>query len=297
MENLLKKYNIGDVTPINYGWSGDKKYILTDKCGTKYILRESQPEKKEKRESQYLYMREIEHLNINMAKVIECGTLNNGNFYLLLTYLSGNDGESEILRFNDIEAYNIGIDAGKALKEIHSVKVNHHSPSWSERYAIKCKAKIEAYKCSEHKLEKGDLILKYYKNNLHLMNDRPLVYTHGDYHLGNMVIDNGKLGIIDFDKLSISDPYDDFKPYCWNALKSEYFATGLINGYFNKKIPSDFFEILKFYTAESLISHIPWAAKFGKKDLDNAYFVYDCTMKWYDNFNLTIPTWYKGLIK
>ena len=34
MENLLKKYNIGDITPINYGWSGDKKYILTDKCGT-----------------------------------------------------------------------------------------------------------------------------------------------------------------------------------------------------------------------------------------------------------------------
>ena len=297
MEKLLKKYNIIDILPINYGWSGDKKYILTDNCGIKYILRESKPEQKQKRENQYLYLREIEGLNLNMSKVIECGSLSNGNFYILLTYLNGEGGESAILKFSDIEAYNIGVNAGNALKEIHSVKVNHTITPWYERYIAKSNIKIANYQNCEHKLEKGDLILRYYSDNLHLMNNRPLVYTHGDYHLGNMVIDNGKLGIIDFDKLSISDPYDDFKPYCWNVLKSEYFETGLINGYFNNKIPNNFFEILKFYTAESLISHIPWAAKFGEKDLQNAYFVYDCTMKWYDNFTLTIPKWYKGVIK
>jgi aminoglycoside phosphotransferase (APT) family kinase protein len=297
MENLLKKYNITNVLPINYGWSGDKKHILTDKCGTKYILRESRPEQKQKREIQYLYLREIGRLNLNMAKAIECGVLRNGNFYTLLTFVNGSSAENEILKFNDIEAYTIGIEAGKALAKIHSIKVNHPAVPLFERYAAKSEAKITAYECCEYKLENGDFILKYYKDNLHLMKDRPLVYTHGDYHLGNMVIENGKLGIIDFDKLSISDPYDDFKPYCWNALKSEYFATGLINGYFNNNIPSDFFEILKFYTVESLISHLPWAAKFGKEDIKNAYFVYDCTMNWYNNFNLTIPIWYKGIFK
>ena len=297
MEKLLKKYDIIDVSPINYGWSGDKKYILTDNCGIKYILRESKPELIQRRATQFQYMREIEYLNVNMSKPFEYGSLSNGNFYLLLSYLDGEDGENAISHFSDIEAYNLGINAGETLKKLHNVNVNHTVTPWHERYIAKSKVKIANYENCEHKLEKGELILKYYLDNLDLMNNRPLVYTHGDYHLGNMVINNGKLGIIDFDKISISDPYDDFKPYCWNVLKSEYFETGLINGYFNDEVPISFFEILKFYTAESLISHIPWAAKFGAKDLENAYFVYDCTMKWYNNFNLAIPTWYKGIIK
>ena len=56
MDKLLKKYNIIDILPINYGWSGDKKYILTDNCGIKYILRESKPELIQKRTIQYLYL-------------------------------------------------------------------------------------------------------------------------------------------------------------------------------------------------------------------------------------------------
>lgn len=296
MNNLIKKYNIVEIHPINYGWSGDKKSILIDKSGKKYILRESPIELFDKRNTQYSYALEINCLNKNISKPIAKGTINNNSaFFILYSYVEGEDAETAITKCTNSKAYALGIEAGEILKSIHSIKVTHVQTPWYERYLKKCQTKIDNYKNCELKLPNGDLMLNFYQDNIHLMQNRPLVYTHGDYHLGNMVIDNGKLGIIDFDKISISDPYDDFKPYCWNVLKSEHFSTGLINGYFNNEIPEDFFKILKFYTAESLISHLPWAIKFGKKDIETSYTVYESTMKWYDNFNLTVPTWYLGI--
>lgn len=141
------------------------------------------------------------------------------------------------------------------------------------------------------------MVIKYYQDNVNLMKNRPLLFSHGDYHLGNMIVNNGHIGIIDFDKNNIADPYDEFKPYCWNVIRNEYFETGLINGYFNNEIPNDFFPILKFYTAESLISHITWAVTFGEKEIKTAYEIAELASIWWDDFKLDIPTWYKGVVK
>ena len=100
--------------------------------------------------------------------------------------------------------------------------------------------------------------------------------------------------MIDFDKNGVADPYDDLKPFCWNVMASEHFETGLIDGYFDGRIPSDFWPILKFYTAESLISHLPWSVSYGEKEIKPAKTVADLQMKWYDGFELDVPTWYKG---
>ena len=129
------------------------------------------------------------------------------------------------------------------------------------------------------------------------MKHRPQVLSHGDYHLGNMLIHNDKIVVIDFDKMNMADPYDEFKPYNWNVIRSEYFETGLINGYFEDNIPNDFFKILKFYTIEGIISHLPWALTFGEEETKTALNMYQEALKWYDNFKLEIPTWYKGVIK
>ena len=78
---------------------------------------------------------------------------------------------------------------------------------------------------------------------------------------------------------------------------SEYFETGLINGYFNNHVPEDFFKILKYYSVESLISQLPWSVQFGNEDIKIAYKVYDAMLKWWNNFNLDVPTWYKGILE
>ena len=40
-----------------------------------------------------------------------------------------------------------------------------------------------------------------------------------------LIVNENGIGIIDFDKNGATDLIDDFKPFCWNIRKSEYFET------------------------------------------------------------------------
>ena len=292
MNNIIKKYNIKDVKELKSGWSKDKKYILDDK----YLLRISDGSLYNKKKEQFELLKEVDKLSINSSKPIEFGVLDSGDVYMLLSYLDGYNAIDEISKLDNKSAYDLGFEAGLILQKIHSISINKKELSWYDKYVIKMERKINNYLKCEYKISYGDSVIEYYKKHCYLMKNRPLTLTHGDYHLGNMIINNNHIGIIDFDKLGLADPYDEFKPFCWNVMRNEYFETGLINGYFNNKIPEDFFPILKFYTAESLISHITWAVTFGEEEIKTAYEISNLQSIWWDDFKLDIPTWYKGIL-
>ena len=297
LNSIIEKFDIKDVEPLEKGWSVDKKFILTNSLDIKYILRVSPIDYHDKRFNQYKLLKELEKLNLNYPKPIDFGYLDNEYVYLLLTYLEGVPAEEKIFDYSDIEQYKLGYNVGQMLKNIHNVSIPDNISTWWDKYQLKANRKIEVYLKSKLKHENHEYLIEYYKDNIELMKNRPQVLCHGDYHLGNMLIHNNEMVVIDFDKISYADPYDEFKPYCWNVIRSEYFETGLINGYFNNHIPDNFFKILKFYTIESLISHLPWAMTFGDEEVKTAYQIYDEVMKWYNNFELEIPTWYKGVLK
>lgn len=69
---------------------------------------------------------------------------------------------------------------------------------------------------------------------------RPTLFQHGDYHCGNMIVNSGRIGIIDFDKNSAADPYDEFKCFCWNVYANRHFEKGIIDGYFEGRPPKEF---------------------------------------------------------
>ena len=293
LEQLCDKYRIVSVTPLLKGWSKDRKFILADKDGEKYVLRLSANDLYEKKKNQFELLKKIGLLGLNCSRPIEFGTDADGAVYMLMSYLEGEDGKTAVEALTDEAAYRLGVEAGNYLRKLHSVDIPPQEVTWWDRYSEKMPRKIAALHACEYKLPMQDKILDYYETHCEIMKDRPLVLCHGDYHLGNMIVNNGKIGIIDFDKNGIADPFDDLKPFCWNAMVSAYFETGLINGYFDNSVPDDFWIVLKYYTAESLISHLPWAVKFGQQETKTAFEVADHQMKWYDHFELEIPTWYK----
>lgn len=295
LKDIIEKYNISFVEPLTKGWSKDKKYILTSK-DKKYLLRLSNISLYNKKKEQFELLKKIEKLDINCSRPVEFGKLDEENIYMILTYLEGESCEDVLPRLTNEEAYKLGIEAGQVLQKLHNIPVDTLNMSWKEKYKEKIPRKIKALKECKYKLPLEDFLIDYFISKSYLMEDRPLKFSHGDFHAGNMIVHNGKIGIIDFDKNTISDPYDELKPFCWNVFKSEYFETGLINGYFNNKIPEDFFKILKYYSVESLISQLPWSVQFGEEDIKTAYKVYDAMLEWWGNFNLDVPTWYKGII-
>lgn len=295
LKDIIEKYNISFVEPLTKGWSKDKKYILTSK-DKKYLLRLSNISLYNKKKEQFELLKKIEKLDINCSRPVEFGKLDEENIYMILTYLEGESCEDVLPRLTNEEAYKLGIEAGQVLQKLHNIPVDTSNMSWKEKYKEKIPRKIKALKECKYKLPLEDFLIDYFISKSYLMEDRPLKFSHGDFHAGNMIVHKGKIGIIDFDKNTISDPYDELKPFCWNVFKSEYFETGLINGYFNNKIPEDFFKILKYYSVESLISQLPWSVQFGEEDIKTAYKVYDAMLEWWGNFNLDVPTWYKGII-
>ena len=295
-EQLCDKYKIISVEPLLKGWSKDEKFILENSVRERYVLRLSSNDLYEKKKNQFELLKKIELLGLNCSRPIEFGTDADGVVYTLLSYLEGEDGEAAVAAMTDEAAYRLGIEAGRCLCRLHSVDIMPQELTWWDRYLEKMPRKIAALNACEYKLPMQDKILDYYETHFEIMKDRPLVLCHGDYHLGNMIVDSGKIGIIDFDKNGIADPYDEFKPFCWNVMVSEYFETGLINGYFDNSVSDNFWRVLKFYTAESLISHLPWSVKFGQQEIKTALEVTGNQMRWYGNFELDVPTWYKGTL-
>lgn len=286
-----------NIIPLNKGWSNDKKFIVTDNNFQKYLLRISSIELFEKKKNQFKLLEKVSKLDILSSKPISFGKLNNNEIYMIMTYIEGEDAEEYIKKVTDIEAYNLGVKAGRILKELHKIEVPYEEINWNNKYQEKMQKKFKIAKECPRKIKDLDLLIDYIQKNLDLVKNRPQLFTHGDYHVGNLIVNNDEIGVIDFDKSQTADPYDDFKPFCWNVFISEYFETGLINGYFDNQIPQDFFPILALYAAEQLISHLPWAIQFGEKEIQIAYKVMNAIFDWYDDFNLVIPKWYKGIIE
>lgn len=283
---------------LNKGFSGEQKYIITDKDNNKFLLRVSKMETYEEKKKQYDLLQKVAKLNINSSKPISFGKLNNEEVYMVLSWLEGEDAGVAVTKLTDKEAYLLGIETGKVLAKLHEVPVDANSEKpWIEKFRAKMDRKYKALDESGLEIPNKEKVIKFVEDNMYLLENRIQTFTHGDYHLSNLIVNNGKIGVIDFEKNKVSDPYDDLKPFMWNVFVSEYFETGMINGYFNNNVPSDFFPILKVYAAENLVSFLPWAAKIGGENLQTAYKINTSIMEWYDNFDATIPTWYKGIIE
>lgn len=292
--NILKSLDIlmwKKIEPLTEGWSNDKKYILTAQNNMKYVLRISDISLYEKKRQQFLLLKEVQKLNLCCSQPISFGIFNENQVYMILSYVEGYDARNWLSTVDDNIAYQLGKEAGQILWKLHQIEIEVPQETWWEKY----QKKIGVILNSQREVRHQDLLIQYVKKHMFLVQKRCQTFQHGDYHNGNMIVYQNKIGIIDFDKNGIGDPYADFKPFCWNVLASEYFETGLINGYFHNQVPEDFFPILALYAAESLLTHLPWAIMQGEEEVEIAYQVMDAVMKWYDNFNLVIPTWYKGI--
>lgn len=284
--------DITECEPLLKGWSKDKKFRLTSSDGKKFLLRISESELFEKKKKQFELLEKIDALGINASKPVSFGSLPDGKVYTVLTWLDGEDAEKVLPELSAEKAFHLGINAGKTMKKLHTVAVNTDSFSWWELYKNKIERKIKNFRENEIELPKKELVVDYVLGNMEYAKDRPALFQHGDYHCGNMIVNGDGIGVIDFDKNGIADPYDEFKCFCWNVYANPNFENGMINGYFDSEVPDDFWHVLSLYAAESLLGHITWAMRFGEREINTAKKVYNDMLVWFDNFNRIIPEWY-----
>ena len=210
--------NINSRTLIEKGWSGDQKYCAVTADGQKYLLRISTIDRLERKRREYEKMCEVAQLGIPMCLPVEFGTCDEGA-YSIQSWIDGVDAEETIMAMDADTQYRYGWDAGQILAKIHTIPAPTDAPSWETRFNAKIDRKIAMYENCELKYESGgDAFLDYLACNRHLLKDRPQSYQHGDYHIGNMMIDkDGVLTIIDFDRDDFGDPWEEFNRIVWCA--------------------------------------------------------------------------------
>ncbi len=279
--------------PINKGWSCDKKYCVTTADATKYLLRITPYDKSDKCSNMFRMQQEVAKLGVPMCQSLETGECDEG-IYILQTWIDGEDAEEVIPKFTEHEQYSLGVEAGRILKKIHTIPAPENQPDWETRINNKADLRIGKYNDCPLKYNNGRAFIDFINANRYLLKGRPQVFQHGDYHIGNMMIENGKIVIIDFDRYDFGDPWEEFKSITWCAKASPLFASGMVNGYFDNEVPVNFWKLLAFYISLGTITSLPWAIPYGEGEIKTMKALANEVLDWYDNMLNVVPKWYKG---
>lgn len=279
------------IEPIIKGWSEDKKYCVTKADGIKYLLRITPIERYDTRKSLFSMLQKVTDIEISMCKPIEFGTCSDG-VYSLQSWINGEDAESVIPLLTETEQYVLGFQSGEMLRKMHSIPAPSTQEEWSTRFNRKTNIKIQKYRECGIRFEGDEKVIEYIDNNRDLLNNRPQCFQHGDYHIGNLMIENGNIAVIDFDRYDFGDPWEEFNRIVWSATISSHFATGQLNGYFGGRPPTEFFKLLAFYIASNALSSIYWAIPFGQREIDTMMKQSQDVLQWFNDMQNPVPTWY-----
>lgn len=134
--------------------------------------------------------------------------------------------------------------------------------------------------------------MDYIETNRYLLKQSVQCRHHGDYHTGNLIVNEGTISVIDWhavDFNNIGDPWYEF-----NRIGVEYpeFASGQIDGYFGGTIPEEFRKLFALYISASAITGIAWAKHYAPSELDRIMRLNRNMPVWFSNMRNPVPTWY-----
>lgn len=279
---------------ITKGWSEDKKYRVTTNDGHEYLLRLTPAEKRESKRAEFEAMQRAAETGVSMCRAIEFGEM--GEYvYSLQEWINGDDAEQAVPLMPIEKQYACGLDAGRALKKIHSIPADPSREDWEVFFNRKIDRKLRMYADCPIKYPVDKPFIDYLDQNRHLLKNRPQTWQHGDFHIGNMMIehDTGRLVVIDFNRSDEGDPWEEFNRIVWSAQASPAFAAGTVDGYFDGNVPEQFWKILLLYHCSNTLGSLPWAIPFGQQEIDVMIEQAGEMLDWYEGLTRIVPKWYR----
>lgn len=264
--------NFASAKPVGGGWSADVKFKVTTKDGTKYLLRVCDASLKAKKEAEFEVLKMLQPLNFNYSKPLAFGEIEEyGKVYMLLSWMEGENVEIMMPKLSAEKQYQCGLEAGRILRKMHSIPSDGSIDAWRNKNLKKLHERLELYKdCNGYKIEHLDEMVAFIQNNLHLTENRPMTFLHGDYQGRNIVVDEDcNVGAIDFERTAYGDPYEEFnRMMTYTRRWSVEFCRGQVDGYFEgEQIPENFWQIVAFHCALNLITTIVFGVHTKQKHI------------------------------
>jgi hypothetical protein len=149
------------------------------------------------------------------------------------------------------------------------------------------------YAQSPIRLYNESLGFSYLEKHRPLLKNRPLVIKHGDFHASNLILTpKNSIGIIDFDRCMISDPYEEFAILVWTAEHHPAFARGQICRLLSKSNPRRFLSTISLLYHSVCLEHVSWALSYGKHNLETIQKTAEGHIDLYDGYRYLQPKWY-----
>jgi aminoglycoside phosphotransferase (APT) family kinase protein len=283
------------ISKINKGYSFDQKFIV-EKDGQAYLLRSFALDELSAKQAEYAAICQMQSYDVLCSRPVEMGALPNSNIgYMLLTFIDGEEATDILPAYSPSIQRAIGLEAGRELAKMHRWHAPVSTATWHERKLAKHKRYMEHYLKGEARLKGDEAFLAFIDRHLHLMEGRPNVFQHDDFHVGNLIVKNGKLaGVIDFNRLDWGDPVHDFlKAGMFSSEVSVPFTIGQIIGYHNDHEPDEqFWTLYSLYLAMTIVSSIVWILQVRPSELGIMTQKLERVLEDHDHFNTIIPQWY-----
>jgi len=281
-----------ELVPLKKGWADDQKYYVVDEAGARHLLRISPMEKYDYQMKCFLNLQKIDVMGLPICRPEAFGRSPEG-VYTMLSWIDGKDAEVVVPELPAEEQYALGVKAGQILKRIHTIPANPGHDIFEVRFSRKVDRKINDYREGSVKYAGGETFIAYIEAHRDLVKGRPQCFQHGDYHINNMMIEDGEIRIIDFDRYDFGDPWEEFQRIPWTAKVSPVFATGMVDGYFDGEVPAEFWPLLALYTCANTLATAAWAVPYGEEEIVRVTDLADKVYAWYEGMTRVIPTWYQ----
>ena len=280
---------------ITFGWSGERKFKVTTSDNEKLLLRILSFEQKQKQEKGILFLEKCNKHISNTSILLDKGnTLDDKNYYLLLTWIDGEDGMKAIEKLPQEEQYRLGTVMGKTIKNLHSIT----KPTIDSEPSTYIATNIIEYiaGCREYLKDYAPLhsLTTRIEKDIEKIKSRPVVMIHNDFHLGNMVINSPDISLIDFNRARLGDNIKEFDCIAWSATHSIPFAVGLLDEYLKGEDIEEFFEYHRLYVTIWQVQMLFFIKEETEEEKKVVTDLINFTNTWYDSDSDNIPNWYRA---
>lgn len=284
-----------DIVKIDKGFSSDEKYkIRMPAEQATVLLRLFSAQELAQKKLEYAVMEQMQQLGIRCSKPLAIGKAGDKG-YMITSYLAGEDAEYALPHYSPEEQFAVGFEAGMELRNMHQHEAPAETSSWAARKTAKHRKYLAAYAACGMKIRNDQKIIDFIEEHIHLMDGRPNLFQHDDYHPGNLIVKDGRFaGVVDFGRYDWGDPFHEFlKVGLFSRGQSIPFSVGQIKGYFHDSEPDDiFWKLYSLYLAMCVFSSVVWTLKLMPEDMDGMLEKIYQLLDDHDHFDRIKPKWY-----
>ncbi len=240
------------IKPIK-GLLRGNKYYVRNSAGKDMILILGDASMQYRMKDEIRWIKYFENYDIPTNRFLDFGVYDSGQrYYMMLSWIPGKDVQQLFRNESPQFCSLLGRKSGELLRRIHALPLNLEE-SYHATLSEEISACIAEYSGNDILLKKYPAMETFIRfledNKFNLADSGKQKLLHGDYHSGNIIFSEDNVSVIDWIYGTTGNPIEDFVRNVISAESNKYYASALIDGYYNNKIPEEFWRTLAIYTA------------------------------------------------